>query len=107
MKSPSAQLDFCVCSSRDALLVSSTLSSPTGLLFVQSPISVKISKRSDSALPNKRIFHFDLTSGWPHAFGTQFSNQIVRVMRHRDEQGGEGERRGAIPELPGSSVILR
>ena len=49
-----------------------TLSSQTGLLFMRSPISVKIPKRSESAYPNKRIFHVDLTSGWPHAFGTQF-----------------------------------
>ena len=32
---------------------------------MRSPISVKIPKRSESAFPNKRIFHFDLISGWP------------------------------------------
>jgi hypothetical protein len=69
--------DIAVCSSRDTLLVSSTLSSQTGLLFMRSPISVKIPKRSESAFPNKRTFHFDLTSGWPHAFGTQFSIKSV------------------------------
>ena len=34
------------------------------ILFMRSPISVKIPKRSKSAFPNKRVFHFDLTSGW-------------------------------------------
>jgi hypothetical protein len=68
--------DTAVCSYRDTLLVSSTLLSQTGLLFMRSPISVKIPKRSESAFPTKRIFHFDLTSGWPHALGTEFSFSI-------------------------------
>jgi hypothetical protein len=59
---------------------------------MRSPISVKIPKSSESAFPNKRIVHFDLTSGWPHAFGMRFLNQIVR-MRRRDEQGRGGEGR--------------
>ena len=40
---------------------------------MRSPISVKIPKRSERAFPNKGYSHFDLTSGWRHAFGTQFS----------------------------------
>ena len=38
---------------RDTLLVSSTLSNQTGLLFMRSSISAKIPKRSESALPNR------------------------------------------------------
>jgi hypothetical protein len=66
---------------------------------MRSLISVKIPKGSESAFPTKRIFHFDLTSGWPHAFRTQFSNQIVRVMRRRDEQGRGGKSGGSATEL--------
>jgi hypothetical protein len=40
---------------------------------MRSPISAKIPKGSESAFPNKRVFDFDLTSGWAHAFETQFS----------------------------------
>jgi hypothetical protein len=32
---------------------------------MRSPISVKIPKNSESAFPNNRIHHFDLTSGCP------------------------------------------
>jgi hypothetical protein len=46
--------DIAVCSFRDTLLVSCTLSSQIGLLFMRSSISVKIPKRSESAFPNKR-----------------------------------------------------
>jgi hypothetical protein len=59
---------------------------------MRSPISVKIPKRSKSAFPNKRVFHFDLTSGWTHAFEAQFSfYRIDRAMRRRDEQGRGGK----------------
>jgi plasmid stabilization system protein ParE len=43
-------------SSQDTLLVSSTLSSQTGLLSMRSPISGKIPKRSESAFPNRGYF---------------------------------------------------
>ena len=58
--------DIAVCSSRDTLLVSSTLSSQTGLLFMRSPISVK--QRS--------------SRGVTHPFAS----------RHRQNRGGEGFR---------------
>ena len=48
--------DTAVCSYRDTLLVSSTLSSQTGLLFMRSPISGRIPKRSESAFPNRGYF---------------------------------------------------
>ena len=41
---------------QDTLLVSSTLSSQTGLLSMRSPISGKIPKRSESAFPNRGYF---------------------------------------------------
>ena len=62
---------------------------------MRSPISVKIPKRSESAFPNKGYSTL-ITSGWPHAFGTQFSNQI-RVMR-RAGQGREGKGGGSATE---------
>jgi len=52
---------------------------------MRSPISVKIPKRSESAFPNKRIFHFDLTSGWPHAFGAM--RRPRRAGQGREEWG--------------------
>jgi hypothetical protein len=48
--------DIAVYSSQDTLLVSSTLSSQTGLLSMRSPISGKIPKRSESAFPNRGYF---------------------------------------------------
>jgi hypothetical protein len=48
--------DIAVYSSQDTLLVSSTLSSQTGLLSTRSPISGKIPKRSGSAFPNRGYF---------------------------------------------------
>jgi hypothetical protein len=61
--------DIAVCSSRDTLLVFSTLSSQTGSLFMRSQISVKIPKRSESAFPNKRIFDLerDSNQSWSDA----------------------------------------
>jgi hypothetical protein len=73
---------------------------------MRSPISVKIPKRSESAFPNKRTFHFDLTSGGPHGFGTQFSIKSLRVMRRRDKQGRGGKGGGVSTELRRQRAIL-
>ena len=47
--------DIAVCSSRDTLLVSSTLPNQIGLLFMRSLTSAKIPKRSESAFHNFRL----------------------------------------------------
>ena len=78
-----------VYSFRDTLLVPSTLSSQTELLFMRSPISVKISKGLESAFLNKKGIPI-LIDFWPapNAFGTQFSFlSIVKAMPRCDEHG--------------------
>ena len=76
-----------------------TLPNQTGLLFHAVPDLRQNPRKDPRALFRIRgVFHFDLTSGWPHAFGTQVSIKIVRVMRHRDEQGRGGKGGGSAIE---------
>ena len=48
-----------VCSFRDTLLGIFCVVESNGIFIHAAPISVKIPKRSESAFPNKRVFHFD------------------------------------------------
>ena len=68
-----------------------------GIFIHAAPRSPSRSRKdSESALPNKRVFHFDRFLAGPTTFGTQISFlSIVRSMRRRDEQGA-GERRGEL-----------
>ena len=73
------------------------------------PISVKIPKRSESAFPNKRVFHFDrflagrmrLERNFPFY---QSSDRCGVATSRGQGKGGESEDRQL--ELLGSAAIL-
>jgi hypothetical protein len=94
------------------LLVSSALSSQTGFLFMRPPISVKIPKRSESAFPNKRVFHFDrflagrmrLERNFP--FYQSLDRCVAATSRGRGKEGKGGESEDRQLKLLGSAAIL-
>ena len=88
--------NIAIYSFRDTLLVSSTLSSQTELLFMRSPISGKIPKRLESAFPNKKGIPIGSTSGWPRMCLER--NFLFYQIRQSDDatrrawRGKEGDR---------------